>query len=490
MWNIERITNKEMMIISAPIPSYQIDCRPINPSFIPSAGLQRILYGKALLQDEIDPSFPLNDHYQNGYVGYMKAVTEERNGHICNRCGTADRRYFHSYPCADCRGECVYCRNCIMMGKSRTCAKLVTWTGPPAAFRKVPEPLQWQGRLSMCQQEASNRVTEAVKRNETCLVWAVCGAGKTEVLFQGIGVALQSGQRLCIATPRTDVVLELTPRLKRAFPHTSIAALYGGSEDKQLCAQLVISTTHQLFRYHQAFDTVIIDEVDAFPYSTDRSLQYAVSKSRKAISSLIYLTATPSAAMQKEAMKNKLAYVTIPARFHRHSIPVPRLKWCGDWHKAFERGNIPSLLLAWYLGQLQTMTPFLIFFPNIALMKRYSSLFRKHYPAIASVYAEDERRKEKVSDLRQGNVLGLLTTTILERGVTIPKLSVAVLGAEEEIFTESALVQIAGRVGRSAEHPRGDVTFFHYGKTRAIVKAVRQIERMNKEARQRGLIDD
>lgn len=43
--------------------------------------------------------------------------------------------------------------------------------------------------------------------------------------------------------------------------------------------------------------------------------------------------------------------------------------------------------------------------------------------------------------------------------------------AEEEIFSESALVQIAGRAGRSFEVPYGEVIYFHYGKTEAMVRA-------------------
>ena len=44
----------------------------------------------------------------------------------------------------------------------------------------------------------------------------------------GINEALQKGERVCIATPRTDVVLELAPRLQEVFPYIQIAALYGG----------------------------------------------------------------------------------------------------------------------------------------------------------------------------------------------------------------------------------------------------------------------
>ena len=123
-------------------------------------------------------------------------------------------------------------------------------------------------------------------------------------------------------------------------------------------------------------------------------------------------------------------------------------------------------------------------------MEKLLPLLQKIHPNIEAVYSEDPKRKEKVQAMRQKEIPILLTTTILERGVTFPKLDVAVFGAEDRIFTESALVQIAGRVGRSSDYPSGDITFFHYGKTDSMVKARRQIIAMNKEAREKGLIDD
>jgi competence protein ComFA len=88
-----------------------------------------------------------------------------------------------------------------------------------------------------------------------------------------------------------------------------------------------------------------------------------------------------------------------------------------------------------------------------------------------------------VAAFRKGNLPILVTTTILERGVTIPKLDVAVLGADEAIFDERALVQIGGRVGRAADHPEGDLVFFHQGLTVAMLKALRHIRAMNREAK-------
>ncbi len=90
--------------------------------------------------------------------------------------------------------------------------------------------------------------------------------------------------------------------------------------------------------------------------------------------------------------------------------------------------------------------------------------------------------------MRNKEINLLITTTILERGVTFPNIDVAVLGAENDVFTDSALIQIAGRAGRSSEHPDGDVVFFHHGQTWSMVEAKNQIENNNKEAAQTGML--
>ncbi|MFB8735903.1 helicase-related protein [Bacillus sp. SL00103] len=62
----------------------------------------------------------------------------------------------------------------------------------------------------------------------------------------------------------------------------------------------------------------------------------------------------------------------------------------------------------------------------------------------------------------------LVTTTILERGVTIPNVQVGVLGAESTIFTESALVQISGRAGRHPDFLK-EMFSFSFCRMRSVV---------------------
>ena len=238
----------------------------------------------------------------------------------------------------------------------------IRWNGPGP--QSPPVTFDWSGTLSEAQKAASEQMISAIQANNDLLVWAVCGAGKTEVLFEGIYEALQQNKRVCIAAPRTDVILELSPRLKKVFPQTEVTTLYGGSEERHSYGQLVLSTTHQLYRYKEAFDVMIIDEVDAFPYSYDSSLQGAVEKARKPHSSIIYLTATPDQKTQQECARGKRNFIGIPARFHRHPIPLPRFVWCGLWKKSLKKNRIPPALKKWTSLRLHQSKQALIFFPD------------------------------------------------------------------------------------------------------------------------------
>jgi len=462
-----------------------------NPHFSYLPGLQTHLDGKELLLTEIPfPLETLQAHYEQGYVKLTVGIEKIQKGLLCKRCGNSNSSLFASFSCTKCGEQsCHYCRNCIMMGRVSECTPLYSWSGPTV---QVPQSsgLDWEGELSKGQALASNQVVQAVKDHTELLVWAVCGAGKTEVLFKGIEQALSDSKKICIATPRTDVVLELAPRLQKVFPSTSVAALYGGSEDRHKHATLTISTTHQLLRFKQTFDCIIVDEVDAFPYSADASLQFAVQKSRKEKSSLIYLTATPNKKWKSEVQKSKRKAVRIPARYHGHPLPVPEFVWGGNWKKLLEKGGLPSKVIEWLKTRISANKQAFLFVPSVSIIDEVVKICRKLDERIEGVHAEDPERREKVKKFRSGSMPVIITSTILERGVTIPNSDVAVLGSEDDIFTESALVQISGRVGRSASYPTGNVTFFHYGKTQAMVEARKHILKMNDEAKRGGYLKE
>jgi competence protein ComFA len=461
---------------------------PLNSSFNFSVDLQLTLQGRRLLIDEIPfPLEVLQEHYEHGYIQYHYGVRKIKGLYECIRCGNQDNALFSRFGCARCKKTCTYCRKCIAMGRVSECTPLVSWSGPVESFH-YQEPLVWNGELSKGQAEASSELVNVVMKDSDLLIWAVCGAGKTEVLFEGISKVLNLGKYVCLATPRTDVVIELAPRIKSVFPEVKVHSLYGGSSDPRSLAPITIATTHQLLRYYQAFDVIIIDEVDAFPFSFDHMLQRAVQQAKKETSSTIYLTATPDSKWKKRVHQNQISSVTIPARFHGHPLPVPEFRWCGNWRKSILKRKVPSVILDWTVNKLESKRQAFLFVPSIEVLEELLPLVREISGAIEGVHSKDPLRKEKVARFRAGEIPVLITTTILERGVTVPKTDVAVLGSDDVVFTESALVQIAGRVGRSTTDPIGEVWYFHYGKTEAMVSAKRQIMSMNKQAVEKGLL--
>ena len=451
--------------------------------------METYLYGRELLWHEVPKEVQIAISAGELLVKTSATYFEKNRKIYCQRC-QSEMTNVQANECI-CKEKCAYCRTCLQMGKVRKCASFYSLEEPNLFKTHSKGLLAWEGELSKAQADAAKDIQKSLVKKETRLLWAVTGAGKTEMLFPGIEQALKNKERVCIASPRIDVCLELAPRIEAAFPTIPYSLLYGDMEEPYDYRQLVIATTHQLYRFKEAFDLLIIDEIDAFPFENDRSLQVAAQKARKKSSTLIYLSATPNRKMQKELASGKIEGTILPARYHRHPLPIPKMKWCRKGSERlltnFNRTSFGQM----FAKKIQAKQKFLIFVPNIKWMLIFEEHLKNLYPDLnfASVSSTDPQRKEKVLAMRAKEYDFLITTTILERGVTFPNIDVLVLNAEDGIFTESALVQIAGRAGRSIDHPSGEVIFFHDGKTLAMKRAIQQIKQMNQLAKKRGLIE-
>lgn len=425
------------------------------------------------------PQQKIDTYINHGYFETTPAVITAPKL-TCRRCLNERPHKFVSFNCAKCQKICYYCRHCITMGRMCSCDELILWKGTETPKPKSLVQFAWTGNLTPHQQKAANELAHSISQNRNHLLEAVCGAGKTEILFAAIHDSLKAGKRVCVATPRTDVVLELYPRFQQVFQNITIHALYGGAEINNQFAQLVLATTHQLYRFEHAFDVMIVDEADAFPYTYDEALQRAVLKAKKPDAPIAFVTATPSNKLLLKKRKENWGYSFIARRFHGHPLPVPRFQSLWNYEKALQKNKIPQKLEVWLYKRLQYNEPFLIFFPTIEMMEQATPLFQKIESTIVSVHSEDPYRKEKVLQLRNEQRKGLLTTTILERGITIKNVQVAVVGAENPVFTSSALIQISGRVGRNIQYPTGDIVFFHHGITMEMDRARNKIMEMNR----------
>ncbi|WP_308636650.1 helicase-related protein [Paenibacillus silvisoli] len=453
----------------------------------------------------------------------------------CQRCGSGTARMRRT-ACAACGSACAYCEACLTMGRSRECGLLIlgmpssgaagaqpvpaspatsartappatsappapsastassVTTASPAPSAATPAP-SWG--LSPAQSAATTAALNFMaagpansKAPRKFLLWAVTGAGKTEMIFPLIEACLKHGGKALIATPRRDVVLELDPRIRRAFPANAVVTLYRGSEQRWEQGEITLATTHQLFRFHQGFDLVIIDEIDAFPYHNDAMLHYAADKVCKPGSVNILLSATPPAELRRAATLGRLAHVRVPVRFHRHPLPVPVQRQIPSVRKMLDKRILPGELLKSLRRSLNRGAQLFVFVQQIRDVEPLVERLRRAFPetTIDGTSSKDPDRSNKVTRFRDRSIRMLVTTTILERGVTIPMSDVFILDADGKLFDDASLIQMAGRAGRSKDDPAGAVYFFGSARTHSQHSAIRQIKSMNRIARRKGYL--
>ncbi len=401
----------------------------------------------------------------------------------CYRCNHVTAKSLGALP----QGE-FYCPHCINLGRVSTLNKFYH-VPEPNQFTIIEQVLTWKGALSPLQQQASEKISQGMAAHVQQLLWAVTGAGKTEMMFAGIAAAIKRGERIGIASPRVDVCLELFPRLKAAFANCDIALLHGRQELPYHYAQLTICTTHQLLRFYHAFDNLIIDEVDAFPYAANASLLYATKQAIKENGGCLYLTATPGDALLREIKSKRLVVNYLPLRYHGHLLPQIKVRLAFGWRRRLERQKLPPQVIQQLQETLREGHRFLLFVPHIADLALVEAALRHSFTTFrfATVHASNPERLEKVQKMRDGDYDFLVTTSILERGVTFPEIDVYVLGADDPVFSSSALVQIAGRAGRAQSRPTGRVVFWINCNCRQVNQAISQVKYLNRKGQR--LID-
>lgn len=461
--------------------------------------ISEVLRGRGWSGPE-DLSEALQLMYLQGWCHVLPSVGFKEGRPRCWRCGHQGEKLI-SIDCLDCGwAGCMCCEECIMMGGARSCLPLYAFLSSSWAVVGPPVEAVLDFALTSAQRDAARQVADfhVGDERDCALIWAACGTGKTEVAFEAIAKTLSKGERVLFAIPRRDVVLELEPRLKKAFPNTVIRTLYGGSKEKFMEGQLVIATTHQAIRFYRNFELVVLDEVDAFPYQGSDMLRHAVEGSRKPEGKLVLMTATPDRDLLAKARSGKVAMINIPARHHGHPLPVPELVQLPSFQKDKSKEVRVARSVLDFIHRSVEGEGFqvFVFVPTIALVEATALVLREALAkggekiGVHFSHSKDQRRDEKREAFARGDFPVLVTTSILERGITIPRCNVLVLyGEKEHIYDAGTLVQMAGRAGRTTETPFGKVWFVGSTVTEAMKEARRQIEFMNEVAAQKGYLD-
>ncbi|MCK8824167.1 DEAD/DEAH box helicase [Fuchsiella alkaliacetigena] len=483
------------------------------PSAAERARFYRLLQGRLLYYEEIKQAIEeshlelsssllalLQSLKLADKLEYRPSIAyQDRNYLVCQRCGQSAELVKMS--CARCGLEDYYCNNCLYMGQSRLCRPLFAFVEAKqeqsqAIVTEVEPYLEFE--LTEAQAAASQALVEFVQgAKEEALVWAVCGAGKTEVSFGAIAEVLSQGGKVLFAIPRKDPVIELAPRLAESFPDFEVTVLHGTSTAKYQTAPLTIATTHQCLRFIDAFELVILDEMDAFPYQGSQMLELAVERACSPQGKIIYMTATPGNELLDFEYDLKKELIKIPARYHGHPVPEPELLVLGlNYEQETGEVELPKQVGELIESSIQERRAQLfVFVPTKELVKVVGERLREELPVVNGnswvqySHSQSPQREEIRESFSQGEYPILVSTTIMERGITVPKADVLVLFADWDfVFDAATLIQMAGRAGRSLEHPTGEVYFVGTEISREMKEAQCRIQSLNQEAREKGYI--
>ena len=375
--------------------------------------------------------------------------------YICPRCGNSDPKYIGYL-----KGE-PYCRFCISMKGKNAEPKN---RGRGAIVMKLGYP------LSKEQSYISEKIVANYKDKKDTLVNAVCGAGKTELVYRVMACVLSQGKTVAFAVPRRDVVIELSQRIHMVFPYNSIVSVYGGHTEK-LEADIVVLTTHQLYRYEKYFDLVILDEIDAFPFKNNKLLSSMFFRSIKG--QIVMMSATPSKDVIEFFSKENKEILELNTRFHKHPLPVPNVI------KKIGYLKVPYLIKKLKEFILEGKKIF-VFAPTIDRCEFLAKTLKIPVKNGTFVHSKCKDRTQKIKDFKEGKYDYLVTTAVLERGVTFKDLQVIIYDADSDIYDSQALIQISGRVGRKIDAPEGEVLFLVNKETDAIKAAIDTIKEKNR----------
>lgn len=318
--------------------------------------------------------------------------------------------------------------------------------------------------LTPLQQIISSKCKENIDDNDV-LIEAICGSGKTEIVMETISYMLKTKRKICFAISRKQVVLELYERLRKVFTKAKVVRVCQGYTN-DLYGDIVICTTHQCYRYYQYFDCLILDECDAFPYKNNKVLEGIVKTSCKG--HMIYLTATIDDYLTNRIKNNDIVHLTLNKRPHGHDLIVPKCFYGFKWLLIIK-------LLIWINKQTSQI---IIFVPTIK-MSIYLYLFLKPFYKCEYINSKSNNNDQKIHSFKAKQYPILISTTILERGITIENINVVVLLANHKVFDEASLVQISGRVGRSFKYPNGECLFLCNKASLEVDKCIRKCNRAN-----------
>lgn len=377
----------------------------------------------------------------------------------CNQCNNEDPRFFVFDK------GVYYCLKCVSFQRMEVGQKVKPCTLSTKVWKGEPK-LKYE--LTDNQKRISRQIVNYLKNGKDVFVYAATGAGKTECTFESICFYLSKGKKVCFAISRRQVVLEIAQRLRVSFPELKVVEVTQGYT-QVTDGDIIVCTTHQLYRYPYGFDLLILDEFDAFPYVGNQVLQTISNRACKG--QKLLLSATPDEESMEKIDRKEMEMVKLFERPHKHPLVIPKVIEISLFFQVL-------LTIHFCIKCKKENKQVLVFVPrrqDCIWLNFILSLF----VSCAFIHSQSEDKDEILDKFRNKELDVLISTTLLERGITVPSVQVVVTQADHVVFTCASLIQIFGRVGRTFQDPTGKGLCLCTHSNKSIQDCIEQLHQMN-----------
>lgn len=272
------------------------------------------------------------------------------------------------------------------------------------------------------------------------------GCGKTLVLLAA-ALMVYPKQAILMA-PTSILASQLFEEAKKLLPEfMNIAFIKGGKKDKGLDAQIqqahLIIGTHALI-YHTGFQAVLvmIDEQHRFG-SAQRQKIHSLSSEGELSPHFIQFSATPIPRTLSMIQSELLNFSFIKQMPFKKEIKTFCIK-NEDFSKLTEKIKKEislnhQIIIIYPLVNQSDKIPYLS-------LEQARAYWESHYDKVFVTHGKDKQKDEILQKFKEeGNIL--LSTTVVEVGISLPRLSTIVIVGAERLGL-ATLHQLRGRVGR------------------------------------------
>lgn len=345
----------------------------------------------------------------------------------------------------------------------------------PAKHQLTGEWRPWAQTLPFTltdeQQNAIQDVESDLKRKHAAkrMIVGDVGSGKTMVILAAALMA--QPHRAILMAPTTILAQQLFDEAQKHLPHLK-SVLVQNSTKKSLNLSeynFLIGTHALLYRDLPQSALIMIDEQHRFGTAQRNLLEKLITNNRQPKTK----NQKPKTTDQKSTTKNQKPNTTPRPHFLQFSAtPIPRTQAMIDTahvdvslitQTPFEKDITTSVihrndfseLLVKIKSELEKEHQVLIIYPlveasealNYQSIEEAQGYWNKHFNKVYVTHGKDKNKKAVLSEFKdKGNIL--LATTVVEVGISLPKLTTIIIVGAERLGL-STLHQLRGRVSRN-----------------------------------------